>query len=110
MTKSKSGKPRLATLQPRLALVPLSKLKDLSETEKRRNRSRAYNYRWQQSRLRFLAANPLCVECKRLGYITEATVVDHVTPHRGNQVLFWDERNWQALCAPHHTEKTSRGE
>ncbi len=33
-------------------------------------------------------------------------VVDHVTPHKGNLVLFWDEGNLQALCKRcHDTEK-----
>lgn len=33
-------------------------------------------------------------------------VVDHITPHKGNLVLFWDEANLQALCKQcHNTEK-----
>lgn len=31
-----------------------------------------------------------------------ASVVDHITPHRGDYALFWDQANWQSLCAPHH--------
>lgn len=27
-------------------------------------------------------------------------------PHRGDQKLFWDESNWQALCKPCHDRKT----
>jgi 5-methylcytosine-specific restriction protein A len=37
---------------------------------------------------------------------TKATVVDHIIPHRGNQRLFWDQNNWQALCKRHHDLKT----
>lgn len=40
--------------------------------------------------------------CAEQGRITAATVVDHITPHRGDPVLFWDEQNWQGLCVPHH--------
>ena len=29
-------------------------------------------------------------------------VVDHITPHRGDQRLFWDRANWQPLCHDHH--------
>lgn len=65
-----------------------------------------YNYRWQQARKRYLARHPLCVDC--LPHVTEATVVDHIEPHRGDQRLFWDERNWQALCDRHHRAKTAR--
>jgi 5-methylcytosine-specific restriction protein A len=32
----------------------------------------------------------------------QATVVDHVVPHRGSQRLFWDPRNWQPSCDWHH--------
>jgi len=31
-----------------------------------------------------------------------ATVADHIVPHKGDLKLFWDERNWQGLCAPCH--------
>ena len=29
-------------------------------------------------------------------------VVDHVVPHRGDRMLFWDSTNWQALCSACH--------
>ena len=35
-----------------------------------------------------------------------ATVVDHIIPHRGDQKLFWDQNNWQALCKSCHDKKT----
>ncbi len=31
-----------------------------------------------------------------------ATVVDHKIPHKGDETLFWDRKNWQSLCKPHH--------
>jgi len=34
--------------------------------------------------------------------VTAATVVDHITPHRGNTQLFWDSSNWQSLCEECH--------
>lgn len=67
---------------------------------------RGYNYRWQKARLTYLRQHPLCVECERAGKIVPATVVDHVTPHKGDQSLFWDVSNWQSLCAYHHNLKT----
>jgi 5-methylcytosine-specific restriction protein A len=36
-------------------------------------------------------------------------VVDHIIPHRGDQYLFWDQENWQALCKDCHDRKTGRG-
>lgn len=71
--------------------------------------SRIYNRRWQKVRLVYLAAHPLCVACQAEGRVTAATVVDHRRPHRGDQVLFWDEDNWQGLCKDHHDRKTGRG-
>jgi 5-methylcytosine-specific restriction protein A len=31
-------------------------------------------------------------------------------PHRGDDLLFWDPNNWQALCRDCHDAKTARGE
>jgi 5-methylcytosine-specific restriction enzyme A len=47
------------------------------------------------------------VECLKENRTTAATVVDHKTPHRGNQELFWDENGWQSLCTLHHNQKTA---
>lgn len=71
-------------------------------------RARGYDGKWERARLRFLGEHPLCVVCEREGRLTAASVVDHITPHKGDQRLFWDESNWQPLCAPCHSEKTAR--
>ena len=63
---------------------------------------RGYGHEWRTARERFLRRNPLCVECLKRGRIAPATVVDHIVPHRGDEKLFWDERNWQALCKACH--------
>ena len=31
-----------------------------------------------------------------------AIAVDHVTPHKGDEALFFDEDNWSPLCKPCH--------
>jgi 5-methylcytosine-specific restriction enzyme A len=46
--------------------------------------------------------------CERQGRITEATVVDHITPHKGDQSLFWDSANWQPLCKLCHDSVKQR--
>lgn len=63
---------------------------------------RGYTYRWQKARRLFLLEHPLCRFCQREGRLKPATIVDHITPHRGDEELFWDESNWQALCKPCH--------
>ena len=40
--------------------------------------------------------------CEAAGKLVEASVVDHIEPHRGDLKKFWDRENWQALCAPCH--------
>ena len=67
---------------------------------------RGYNSKWQKARARYLVKHPLCAECSKKGVYVKATVVDHVVPHRGDQKLFWDDKNWQALCKPCHDKKT----
>lgn len=58
--------------------------------------------RWKRERLSFLQAHPICRYCQAVGNIRPATVVDHVTPHKGDLDLFWDQDNWQPLCKSHH--------
>lgn len=69
---------------------------------------RGYNYRWQKARELFLQQHPLCVECLKEGRPVPAVVVDHIQPHKGDDKLFWDRKNWQALCVRHHNRKTAR--
>lgn len=63
---------------------------------------RGYDSRWRKAREIFLRSNPLCVMCEVEGRAEAATVVDHITPHKGDQALFWDQSNWQPLCKLHH--------
>lgn len=76
---------------------------------------RGYDRRWRNARAAFLAAHPLCAECSKHGRVTPARVVDHIVPHRGDEKLFWDEKNWQSLCdftSPYdcHGKKTGEGQ
>lgn len=71
---------------------------------------RGYGYKWQKARGQFLHEHPLCVMCEVAGRVEAATVVDHITPHRGDQSLFWRRSNWQPLCATHHSRDKQRTE
>jgi 5-methylcytosine-specific restriction enzyme A len=66
--------------------------------------------RWRRLRLAQLQLEPLCRKCSEAGLIRAATVVDHVRPHRGNAVLFWDPDNLASLCNPHHDATKQREE
>lgn len=69
---------------------------------------RGYGYKWRLSREQFLKLNPICVMCKDENRVNTATVVDHITPHKGDKELFWDRENWQALCESHHNAKSAK--
>lgn len=55
-----------------------------------------------------LLREPWCRECARRGVRTRATVVDHITPHRGDWQLFVSTANHQSLCKHCHDRKTAR--
>lgn len=57
--------------------------------------------RYRQRRKIFMTKNPFCVKCGKI-----ATDLDHIKAHKGNQELFFDEANWQALCGVCHRRKT----
>ncbi|AWV07218.1 HNH endonuclease signature motif containing protein [Marilutibacter maris] len=104
---------KLATLKPRVQPAP-SRIATMQpgswRTGKQSSAARGYGYRWQQYRLRFLAEHPLCVMCQAEGRVTAATIVDHKQPHRGDERLFWEPTNHQALCKPHHDGEKQREE
>ena len=57
--------------------------------------------RWEARRLSQLRAEPLCAFCLKDGKVTPARIADHVTPHKGDEGLFWYGK-LQSLCAHHH--------
>jgi 5-methylcytosine-specific restriction protein A len=69
---------------------------------------RGYNHRWAKARDTFIARNPLCIGCQAMGRSVAATVVDHVDPHHGDPVKFWDTSMWQASCKWHHDSVKQR--
>jgi 5-methylcytosine-specific restriction protein A len=79
--------------------------------------SRGYTKRWSKAAKAFRLQYPLCGMrpnneppvmslCDQEERSTPATLVDHVVPHRGDQTLFWDQANWQAMCESCHSRKT----
>jgi len=57
---------------------------------------------WRNLRAKKISECPVCT-CG-----APATVVDHRTPHRGSNALFFDEGNLDALCKRCHDRKTAR--
>jgi 5-methylcytosine-specific restriction protein A len=48
--------------------------------------------------------------CAKQGLQVQATIVDHIKRHGGDQALFWDKTSWQSLCEPHHNSTKQRDE
>ena len=81
---------------------------------------RGYGRVWRAQAKAFLQEFPLCGHrpdgqrpvmsaCHEAGRIVDAVQVDHVVPHRGDQALFWNRRNWQALCRECGARKSQAG-
>lgn len=69
---------------------------------------RGYTGAWQKARAGFLKSHPLCKTHADKGEVVAALVVDHIVPHKGDRIIFWDHDNWQPLCKPCHDSKTAR--
>ena len=68
---------------------------------------RGYDARWHRASKAWLDEHPLCAECLRGGVVKGAREVDHIIPHRGDKIIFWDRSNWQSLCTLCHGIKTA---
>lgn len=112
MARLSSAKPRLGAMPSRLGSASAG-----SEAERSRQRDRNQSWRawyktarWQKLRRQIL---------KRDGYTCQQTgvaligkypagnspVVDHKKPHRGNEALFWDEENLEAVSKEYHDKE-----
>jgi 5-methylcytosine-specific restriction endonuclease McrA len=69
--------------------------------------STLYDRKWRKRRAAQLALQPLCeMHLKVTGQVVMAEVADHVTPHRGDTVLFAGPL--QSLCKQCHDSVKQR--
>jgi 5-methylcytosine-specific restriction protein A len=70
---------------------------------------RGYDARWDAARRAFLKEHPFCecADCQEAEKPRRSTTVDHIIPHRGDRMLFWDRTNWRAMSKPCHDRKTA---
>lgn len=66
-----------------------------------------YTARWRRLRQAvFVRDRYACRKCGALCIgrhpAPNSPVCDHIRPHRGDEALFWDERNLQTLCKADH--------
>ena len=67
--------------------------------------------RWRKLRWDTLVRDLFtCRMCGRLEGNSAQLVCDHVRPHRGDEVLFFDPANLQCLCKPCHDGAKQREE
>lgn len=59
--------------------------------------------RWRSTSKEFLKKFPFCFICGK-----PARIADHITPHRGDLTLFYDESNLQPMCWSCHSRKTMK--
>jgi 5-methylcytosine-specific restriction protein A len=71
------------------------------------SRQRGYDSQWDRASAAFLREQPWCVLCAAEGRREAAAVVDHIVPHLGDRVRFWERGNWQSLCRSCHSRKTA---
>jgi len=64
---------------------------------------RGYTGEWRKRSREWLVYHPVCVMCGE-----QASLVDHIQPHRGDPNLFWAWQNWQSLCSSCHNSRKQR--
>ena len=69
-----------------------------------------YGRRWRKAREVFLGLHPLCQRCSAEGVVKAAQEINHKQKHNGDLSLFWDEANWEPICAFHHRSVVGREE
>ncbi len=79
-----------------------------SEHDKKRGTrtQRGYNNAWYKFRRSYLQRNPLCVFCKKEGFLVTASEIDHIKPLADYPELKYDEINLRSLCKPCHSKRT----
>lgn len=105
MGKLKALPPRLSAAPQRIGFAP--------NTEAARTNTLRHLYhtkRWKDLRQATLMRD--LYTCQMCGRVSEqGMVIDHITPHRGEPALFWNEANLQVLCAsPCHNQHKQKQE
>lgn len=113
MGKLKMLRSDLARLKPSVRFL---EPKTAAEQSRDRDARLAYRSNYKTARWQRLAWSVkvrdafTCQRCGLMSVAKFALAVDHVIPHRGNEMLFWDEGNLSTLCAPCHNGAKQREE
>ncbi|MFZ3483899.1 HNH endonuclease [Sphingomonas sp. 3-13AW] len=111
MARLSSLKPRLGKLRPRIASAPIDRQTYDRQRDQQSWRKWYKTARWQKLRMVVLVRD--LFTCQRCGVIeadTSQLVADHKRPHRGDEALFWDDKNLWTLCKSCHDSWKQREE
>ena len=61
--------------------------KPLHQHDRKTTAEKGYGSRWQKARAVYLQSHPLCVRCLAKGRYVKATVVDHIIPTEGSEIV-----------------------
>lgn len=105
------AKTKLPMLKPRIQLQGdrVQTMRGAGWRAGKNSAQRGYDRRWQRRREAQLRSEPMCAYCARQGFVTPATVADHIVPHRGDPELF-ENGELQSLCASCHSSAKQREE
>lgn len=87
-----------------------------SERARANSNARGYNDRWRKYSKARLKTHRLCEVPDDAPYATHAgrpalaSLTDHIVPHKGDSVLFWDVNNHRSSCDSCHSRKTAMEE
>jgi 5-methylcytosine-specific restriction enzyme A len=65
---------------------------------------------WRRLRAAYLDAHPLCVDCRKRNWLTEATEVHHIVKREADPSLALEWSNLEGLCKACHSRRTGKGE
>jgi 5-methylcytosine-specific restriction protein A len=109
-------KPRIGTLAPRLGRAPGDETARLRERDQTVAWRKWYKTeRWRKLRQVILVRDNYT--CQRTGVLCigrypaeNSAVIDHKTPHRGDERLFWDENNLHVVSKAYHDSEKQKQE
>lgn len=99
---------RVPVVPVAVARLPRARGSETSAERRGSSASRGYGWRWMHTARAFRREHAVCCCCAANGRTSAAEVVDHIVPHRGDDRLFWDRRNWQPLCSWCHNNLKGR--
>ena len=82
----------------------LSRQDSNRQADRRRGsaRERGYNAAWDRASRGHRARHPLCQYCALVDEVKAADLTDHLYPHRGDHVVFWNKTYWVSSCDDCH--------